>query len=242
MTINQTPAPTLLGVLMLVAGGGIMALGAGLFPSALAGARAPLWVVLAAGACFALAGLAFFAQRWLPKAVAGLIPCLLVTLFAAIPAWIAFGEGPRKFSLSLSGLGLSLWWNTASLGRIVFGFSAVLMIVWAIYVWRAWWLALPRWGKALAPASAALAGWLLFVLLPAEPYWDGLADDHQRLARYAEIGEREGWLRHARRGQPIDWAYPPWRNLEAWSKAARSRLEVHSRVVLVDDHILGGNR
>jgi hypothetical protein len=224
MTPDQTAAPPWLAVLLLFVGGGIMAVGAGLFPSALAGANAPLWVILAAGACFALAGLAFFAQRWLPKALAGVIPGLLITLFAAIPAWIAFGEGPRQFSVSFSSFGLSLWWNDASLGRIAFGIGAVLGAVIAAYVWSAWWRALPGWGKTLAPIIAALAGWLLFVVMPAEPRWSDLSDDHQRLARYAELGEREGWLRHARRGRPIDWAYPPWHDLEAWSKAARSRL------------------
>jgi len=237
MTPDQTSAPPWLAVLLLVAGGGIMAVGAGLFPAALAGANAPLWVILAAGACFALAGLAFFAQRWLPKALAGAISGLLVTLFAAIPAWIAFGEGPRQFSVSLSGLGLSLWWNNASLGRIAFGIGAALGAALAAYVWSAWWLALPRWGKALAPAIAALAGWLLCVVMPAEPRWSGLADDHQRLARYAELGEREGWLRNARRGRPIEWVYPPWHNLEAWSKAARSRLAA-ARVAPADAAVL----
>lgn len=223
MTAHQTPAPPWIGPLMLAIGTGIMALGAGLFPAALSGANAPLWVILAAGAVFALGGLSFFAQR-LPKAVSGLIPCLIVSLFTAIPAWIAFGDGPRTFSMSLSGFGLWLWWDEGSLGRIAFGFSALLMTAIAAYVWVAWWRGLPGWGKAAAPVLAAFAGWLLWVVLPAEPRWGGLADDHERLLRYAELGEREGWLRHARRGRPIDWAFPPWRNLEAWSKAARSRL------------------
>jgi hypothetical protein len=71
-------------------------------------------------------------------------------------------EGPRQFSVSLSGFGLSLWWNDASLGRIVFGISAVLMVAMATYVWTVWWLGLPGWGKVAAPGIAALVGWLLF--------------------------------------------------------------------------------
>lgn len=217
-------ASPLIGLLPLGIGGGIMAVGAGLFPSALGGAKAPLWVILAAGACFALAGLALLGQRWLPKAIAGIIPCLLFTLFTAIPAWIAFGEGPRQFSMSLSGFGVALWWDEASIGRIAFGFSALLMALLTLFVWSRWWRGLPLWGRGVAPALAVVLGWLMLVALPAEPRWGGLADDHQRLARYAEAVEREGWLGHARRGRPIDWAFPPWRNLEAWSKAARSRL------------------
>lgn len=224
MTSNHEPAPPLIGLLPLAAGGGILAVGAGLFPAALSGTNAPLWVILAAGAVFALAGLAIFAQRWLPKALAGLIPCVIMTLFAAIPGWIAFGDGPRQFSMSVSGFGLWLWWDEASPGRIAFGFSAVLMTTIAAFVWAAWWRGLPGWGKVVAPVLAAFSGWLLVVVLPAEPRWGGLADDHERLVRYAELGEREGWLRHARGGRPIGWAFPPWRNLEAWSKAARSRL------------------
>lgn len=217
-------APLWLGVLMLAMGGFIMAGGAGLFPSTLKGANAPLWVILAAGAIFALAGVSFFAQRWLPKSLAGMLPCLLLTLFAIIPAWVAFGDGPRQFSMSVSGFGMAAWWDDVSLGRIAFGFAAVVVGLLALVVWAAWWRSLPGWGRATSIPVAALAGWLLFVVVPAEPRWDGLADDHERLRRYGDIGEREGWLRHARSNRPIGWAYPPWRNLDAWSKAARSRL------------------
>jgi hypothetical protein len=221
---SAKPPSLWFGVLFLAIGGFIMAGGAGLFPSTLKGANAPLWVILAAGATFALAGASFFAQRWLPKALAEMLPCLILTLFAAMPAWVAWGEGPRQFSMSLSGFGFALWWDTVSVGRIAFGFAAVVTGAIAIVVWIVWWRRLPGWGRVAFFPLAAVAGWLLFVVVPAEPRWGGLADDHERLRRYGEIGEREGWLRHARSGRPIDWAYPPWRNLDAWSKAARSRL------------------
>jgi hypothetical protein len=230
MTPARTASSPWLGLLLLAIGGGIMAVGGGLFPSALKGANAPLWVILAAGALFALAGVAFFVPRDAPKAVTGLLPCLMWTLFAAIPAWIAFGEGPRQFSISVSGFGLGLWWREANLGRIAFGAVAVLMAALSAVVWLAYWRALSGRGRAIAPFVAAVLAWLFFVEIPAEPRWEGLADDHERLARYGELSEREGWLRHARRGRPTDWAFPPWRNLDSWSKAARSRLAA-ARVV-----------
>lgn len=211
-------------MLLLAVGGGIMAVGAGLFPAALAGARAPLWVILAAGALFALGGLAFVAKNWLPRAIAGLIPCLMFSLFAAIPAWVAFGEGPRQFSMSLSGFGLGLRMDAINLGRIAFGLAAVLTGLVALVAWAAWWWALTPRERLLAVPLGALAGWAWFVVVPAEPRWGGLADDHERLRRYGEIGEREGWAKLARGGRPAGWIHPPWRDLDAWSKAARARL------------------
>ena len=227
---HSASAPLWLGLLLLAIGGFIMAAGSGLFPTALKGANAPLWVIIAAGAVFALAGLSFFAQRWLPKAVGSMLSCVILTIFAAIPAWVAFGDGPRQFSMSVSGFGFEAWWAEVSLGRIVFGFSAVLMGLISLMAWVSWWRSLPGWGRLASFPSAAIVGWLLFVVVPAEPRWAGLADDHERLRRYGEIGEREGWLRHSRSDRPIDWAYPPWRNLDAWSKAARSRLAAKREV------------
>lgn len=219
----KVPGSAWIGVLLLAVGGGIMAVGSGSFPAALAGVRAPLWVILAAGACFALAGLSFFRNR-LPEWLAGLIPCLIATLFAAIPAWVAFDDGPREFMMALGGAGFAVWWNDVSVGRIAFGCAAVLTGLVALLVWGAWWRGLSLAGRLIALPLGGLAAWLWFVVVPAEPHWDGLADDHERLRRYGQIGEQEGWSKLTRGRQPVDWIYPPWRDLDAWSKAARARL------------------
>ena len=98
----------------------------------------PLWMVLAAGLAFFLAGLAVLFQVWggasdrgeFPpeapfwmRAMQHLIFVAIFACFALIGSWIAFGPGPRGFSGSV--LFLS---NVANewIGRAAFGFGAVL--------------------------------------------------------------------------------------------------------------------
>lgn len=221
--MNRPPGNEVLGGLVALAGAGLMAVGAGVFPSALSGANAPLWVIIAVGACFLLAGLATLGQRRLPEALASLLPCLIVVLFAAIAGWVAWGDGPRQFSFSLGAGGFGLGGEGVSVGRIVFGFGAVVMNLLALFVCGAW-LKRRRWqGRLAAVAGAAAMAYGGLVLLPAEPRWPEVADDHERLARYALLVEDEGWLRNKGRG-PIHWYFPPWRNIEEWTKVARARL------------------
>jgi hypothetical protein len=93
-------------------------------------ADAPLWVIASVATFFALCGILILLMEstrlaWLRNLVSWLF---LVTL--ALPFnWIAFGEGERHFSSSLS-VGAVLVSNGASgetEGRIVFGIFAVLM-------------------------------------------------------------------------------------------------------------------
>jgi hypothetical protein len=213
----------ILGAIFLLIGAGIMALGAGMFPSALSGANAPRWVILAAGGLFFLAGLSFVCQGRLPKSVLELLGVLMMTLFALIPGWIAWGEGPRSFSASLGFLGGGFSISDISFGRVVFGFSALLLGLIAMFVWLAWLGKLSWVGRAIVLAAAPLAGYLLLVVMPAEPRWPEIKDDHERLSRYALMIEDEGWLRNKGRG-PIHWYFPPWRNIDQWTRNARGRL------------------
>lgn len=91
---------------------------------------APLWVIASVATFFALCGILILLMgstrlAWLRNLVSWLF---LVTL--ALPFnWVAFGEGARHFSSSLS-VGTVLVSNGASgerEGRIVFGIFAVLM-------------------------------------------------------------------------------------------------------------------
>lgn len=221
--MNRPAGMEVLGGLVALTGAGLVAVGAGVFPTALPGANAPLWVIIAAGACFALAGLATLGQGRLPEALATLLPCLIVVLFAAIAGWVAWGDGPRQFSFSLGAGGFGFGGEGISAGRLAFGFGAVVMILLALLVCGAW-LKRRRWpGRLAAMAGAGAAAYLWHVVMPAEPRWPEVADDHQRLARYALLVEDEGWLRNKGRG-PIHWYFPPWRNIEEWTKAARARL------------------
>lgn len=207
----------------LIAGAGIIAIGAGVFPEVLGTAKAPAWVVLAAGAIFFVAGISTAVQERAPKWLSGLLLCVLVSLFAAIPSWVAWGEGPRQFSGSGIGLAWMLGFDTVSFGQLAFAFGALIMLTAAAFAWGNWVSKLSWSQRATMLPAVAAACYALFVLVPAEPRWDDVADDHARLARYALLAEREGW--HAIRGrEAASWYFPPWRNFEQWTKAARSRL------------------
>ena len=213
------------GLIALAIGAGIMALGAGLWPDALSGLNAPVWVLLAAGGVFALAGASLLSQGRTPPWVQAVIGNFILTLFAVIPAWIAWGGSRRGFSASgnLGGLWLTMGFDGANIGRMVFAGSAILMGLIALAVWIAWLRKLSWSGRGYFLAAALLAGQLLFVTMPAEPRWTDVADDHQRLPRYALLVEDEGWARVDGAGVRR-WNFPPWRNFEDWTKSARSRL------------------
>lgn len=213
------------GLIALAVGAGIMALASGLWPDALRGLNAPVWVLLAAGGVFALAGASLASHGRTPPWVQAVIANCILTLFAVIPAWIAWGGSRRGFSASgnLGGLWLTLGLDGVDVGRMVFAGAALLMGLIALAVWVAWLRKLSWTGRGCFVIAAALAAQLLFVTMPAEPGWPDVADDHQRLARYALLVEDEGWAR-IDGGEARRWYFPPWRNFEDWTKAARSRL------------------
>jgi hypothetical protein len=99
----------------------------------------PLWVVFCAGLAFLLAGLTVLtrvaaggdrlegelpasAPRWL-RMMQYLFMLAIFACFGAIGSWIAFGAGPRHFSMS----GFLIGNPGEMFGRAVFGIGAVLI-------------------------------------------------------------------------------------------------------------------
>jgi hypothetical protein len=117
----------------------IMAFGLGLLLSAGDPRSPPLWIVSGIGAMFFLIGAGVFVQAvvrprdngalgteapsWLRAfqyaAVTSIFGC-----FAVITSWVAFWPGERPFSGSIVVFGIGI---TAILGRVAFGFAAIIM-------------------------------------------------------------------------------------------------------------------
>ena len=139
-----------LGLVFIAAGLGLTLLALGLVPGAPAAPEAPRWVVACAGLAFALCGGAVIVGYVVaggagpdgdllpgtPRSVRltqyllglGIISCL-----AAIATWIAFGPGPRTFTVTLPFVGRGP--GSESVGRAVFGIGAVLMwVFFAVFV------------------------------------------------------------------------------------------------------------
>jgi hypothetical protein len=108
----------------------------------------PMWVGIAAGAIFILAGAAVingyvfgggehFETRATPavRRVQNIFGFTILATFAAIGGWIAVGEGERNFSSSIS---LPFWESEGrgndSVGRVVFGFGAMICAAMAVAV------------------------------------------------------------------------------------------------------------
>jgi len=211
------------GLIALAIGAGICAIGGGLFPSVLESANAPTWIVLGSGGLFVLSGLSLFAQERTPAWVTGLLANLLLTLFAAIPAWIATEGRADAFSLSFGAGASGVEFGAMDVMRLAFGGVALLIAVIALFAWLHWLATLSWYARGYLLAGGLLAWYGLFVMLPAEPRWPELADDHARLARYSLLVEDGGWARLRGSGPRRD-LFPPWHNLEDWTKAARDRL------------------
>jgi hypothetical protein len=213
----------IVGIIVLLVGAGILALGSGVHPPLLAGAHAPTWVLLAVGGIFTLPGLILLSQGRTPPWLQALLGNCVITLFAIVPAWVAWGGDPRAFSSAAGFFGLFASFSFANFGRIVFAGSALLIGLVACFIWLRWISGLSWAGRGALAAGAVLVAYLLLAVMPAEPHWPGLRDDHERLARYALMFEDEGWSRIDNR-YPRRWMFPPWRNFEQWTKAARNRL------------------
>ena len=116
---------------------------------------APMWVLLLAGLCFLLGGLAVL----IPAAVTGevrpdgelpagapawlrllqyLLGLMILGSLASIGTWIAVGPGDRSFSSTISSITTSS--GSEMPGRVVFGFGAIMtwlaMIAIGISGWR----------------------------------------------------------------------------------------------------------
>ena len=161
MLISKPPSPAmpttpnqqlLIGLAIATVGILIVAVAAGIIPAPEKSFHAPHWVVGVAGMLFVLAGAIFLT----PLIVAGFVPpdrhtprqkgaiklvqqilgCLLLTSFAAVPLWIGFGPGERALSSSISSSGLtSSGPGNATIGRLVFGATGILIGIWAVFTW-----------------------------------------------------------------------------------------------------------
>ena len=136
-----------LGLVIIAMGILFVLLAIGIIPGAEASREAPRWVVACAGLMFALAGGAMIVgyavaggvgpdgdlpagtPRWVR--VTQYLPGLgIISSLAAIATWIAFGPGPRAFTVTLPFVGRSPGDETVK--RAVFGLGAVLMWVFLI--------------------------------------------------------------------------------------------------------------
>lgn len=98
----------------------------------------PLWTLGCAGGFLALTGLAFLLPDRYPR-LRSLIAALLITAFALIFDWIAFGFGDYTFGGVFS-LGNLSDLSTApdSAGRVFFSMLAVLVSLLAVWAWARW--------------------------------------------------------------------------------------------------------
>ena len=119
-----------------------MLLAVGIIPGADASLEAPRWVVAAAGLSFVLAGAAMIVgyavaggagpdgdlpagtPRWV-RITQTLLGVGIIGALGAVGSWIAFGPGPRAFTVTLPGVGRGP--GDETVGRTVFGIGAVLV-------------------------------------------------------------------------------------------------------------------
>ena len=136
---------TLWAIGIACAGGGfflaLVGLGLARSPSHING---PNWLGFAAGLVFFAAGLSVLVRAWLhvpdkqsnlpdnapaiAVAVQWLATLTIIVALASIGTWIAFGPGPRQFSMSFP-----VWGSVAELiGRAAFGFGAIITWLMAV--------------------------------------------------------------------------------------------------------------
>jgi hypothetical protein len=137
--VPLTPRASLaIGLIFVAAGLPIMALATGLITPRPGSLEAPEWVVFLAGFSFSMAGTLFLLPESRIK-LRGFLGGLLVTAFASVFDWIAFGPGERHFSGGLS-IGPLLTSSASSelSGRIWFGIAGVLISCFAFWAWVRW--------------------------------------------------------------------------------------------------------
>jgi hypothetical protein len=138
-TVPLTPGRRLaIGLVFVVAGLPIMALATGLITPRPGSLHAPEWVLFMAGFSFSMAGTLFLLpESWIK--LRGFLGGLLVTAFASIFDWVAFGPGERRFSGGLSiGPVFTSSGSSELSGRIWFGIAGVLISCFALWAWLRW--------------------------------------------------------------------------------------------------------
>jgi hypothetical protein len=130
---------TLLLIDAVIGGGGLyfVLVGAGVLPLP-SRTPAPGWIIMCCGLVFFAAGIAVLVRGWLGlddkvqelpeetpaaiKAVYSLAGLTAVASLAGLGTWVAFGTGPREFSISVPIAGLSM----EVIGRAAFGIGAII--------------------------------------------------------------------------------------------------------------------
>ncbi len=133
-----------LGLVVSAMGVLVLLLAAGMIPGGDASLEAPRWVVACAGLMFVLLGAALIVgyavaggagpdgdlpagtPRWV-RATQALLGVGIVGSLTAVASWIAFGPGPRAFTVTLPLTGRGP--GDETVGRAVFGAGAVLMLI-----------------------------------------------------------------------------------------------------------------
>jgi hypothetical protein len=116
----------------------IVAVAAGIISTSESDVHAPHWVIGACGFMFVVAGFLVIVPDTMPH-MKNFLGAALLSLFAAVPGWIAFGDGPRAFSGSVSFGAMTNAAHPGEMaGRIAFGFFAVLLAAGAVYSWWRW--------------------------------------------------------------------------------------------------------
>jgi hypothetical protein len=146
-TSRSPRAAVALGLVITAAGLLLVLFAVGLVPGAEASLEAPRWVVACAGLMFVLCGGAVIVgyavaggvgpdgdlpagtPRWV-RLTQYLLGLGIIGTLAAITTWIAFGPGPRAFTVMLPFVGRGP--GDETVGRAVFGFGAVLMWVFLV--------------------------------------------------------------------------------------------------------------
>lgn len=145
---RQPPPPCTTVVCgLLAAGTGVflMLIGFGVVPVNPRSVHGPMWIATAAGIAFLLAGISISVGAihgvsetgelpkdtgWWMRLFYYLIGLVIVGALASIGTWVAFGPGPRHFSGT--GLFLQSLEASALVGRIIFGFGAIVTWLCAI--------------------------------------------------------------------------------------------------------------
>jgi len=140
-------AAVVLGLVVSGMGGLIVLLAVGIIPGAEGSLEAPRWVVAVAGFSFVLAGAAMIVgyavaggagpdgdlpagtPRWV-RVTQSVLGLGIISALGAVATWVAFGPGPRGFTVTLPFVGRGP--GDETLGRAVFGIGAVLMWVFLI--------------------------------------------------------------------------------------------------------------
>lgn len=137
-------AAVALGLAVGAMGALIILVAGGIIPGRDARLEAPRWVVAAAGGAFVLAGAAMIVgyavaggaapdgdlppgtPRWV-RVTQSLLGLGIIGSLAAVATWVAFGPGPRAFSVTLPFVDQGP--GNETVGRVAFGLGAVLMWV-----------------------------------------------------------------------------------------------------------------